>query len=112
MYEVREVTDLDDIIHLYGIDKELCEVHGPPNQVVSQSILNALVELDTGVFLGLYCTELKTYVGLLIAVISPDIFSGILTSQAIVFYVLPEHRGKGTKLYKDFIKWSKLHKAS
>lgn len=46
-------------------------------------------------------------VGMLAAVLSPDMFSGTLTALEQAWFVHPAHRGIGVLLFREFEKWGK-----
>lgn len=80
-------NEVPSIINTYNTD------------ITIQSI-TALLDGGIGRLYGL--VEDDKYVGVLLAIVAPDLFTGVLSAKELAWYVKPEHRRYGIKLLRRF----------
>ena len=85
--------------------QEVDSLRDAPDQATAIKNISNFIENDIGVVLALK-DDTGAYVGMLIGVCMPDVFSGVMQSQELVWYVKPECRGGGILLVKEFEAWS------
>jgi GNAT superfamily N-acetyltransferase len=71
-----------------------------------KKVFKIFYDNNMAIALGVWDPELNEYVGILLAVLIEDLFSGLLTAQEVVWFVRKTHRGHGVKLFKRFEQWA------
>ncbi len=110
MYCVKVVNTEDELRKLYHVglsfQQEVDSLRDKPDLEHAVSTVLTMVQMGIARVFGLHDKETKTYCGILIGIVMPDVFSGVLQAQELIWYVLPGYRGKGVLLVDAFEEWS------
>lgn len=108
-YCIKELP-IEEFYKAFSIGLEFQEevegLRDKPDLEVTKAFFNNLYDYNLGTMLVIQDTGTLEYLGLLGAIIAPDVFSGILTASEVVWYVRKDKRGCGLLLIKAFEKWA------